>query len=73
MIPHMSSRMHKAVLVLAFSSWLIAIVQFIVETLRSHQTSPYLAIRRYGMLFTHLSIQILLGARVGVSGDHAFL
>ena len=45
MIPHMSSRMYKAVSVLAFSSWLIAIVQFIVETLRSHQTSPYLAIQ----------------------------
>src|SRR5712664_107049 len=45
MIPHRSSRIERAVLVLASASWLIAIIQFIVETLLSHQTSSYLAIQ----------------------------
>jgi hypothetical protein len=38
-------QIEKAMLVLASASWLIAIVQFTVETLRSHQTSPYLTIQ----------------------------
>ncbi len=45
MILHRSSRIEKAVLMLASASWLIAIVQFTVETLRSHQTSLYLTIQ----------------------------
>ncbi len=37
-----ASRIENVVLALATASWSIAVVQFIVETVRSHQTSPYL-------------------------------